>query len=30
MMAAITTAIQMASIKKTHPPVQTKAASDAN
>jgi 4-hydroxythreonine-4-phosphate dehydrogenase len=30
MMAAITTAIKMATVKKTHQPVQTKAASDAN
>jgi 4-hydroxythreonine-4-phosphate dehydrogenase len=30
MMAAITTAIRMASTKKTHQPVQTKAASDAD
>ncbi len=30
MMAAITTAIKMATVKKAHQPVQTKAASDAN
>ena len=30
MMAAITTAIKLATVKKAHQPVQTKAASDAN